>query len=89
MREEQMSLYNRRSDLLMQLDSMRPTSLDKAFVQDIADKLTNFNEESSTVFDMLVDNLAKDMENTNEDIDIAEADLLDFLQKNDAELEEG
>jgi len=28
------------------------------------------------------------MENTNEDIDIAEADLLDFLQKNDAELEE-
>jgi hypothetical protein len=38
---------------------------------------------------MLVDNLAKDMENTNEDIDIAEADLLDFLQKNDAELEVG
>jgi hypothetical protein len=28
------------------------------------------------------------MENTIEDIDIAEADLLDFLQKNDAELEE-
>jgi len=37
----------------------------------------------------LVINLARDMENTNEDIDIAEADLLDFLQKNDADLEEG
>jgi hypothetical protein len=89
MREEQMSLYNRRTDLLVQLDSVRPTLLDKDFVQDIADKLTNYNEESSTVFDMLVDNLARDMENTNEDIDIAEADLLDFLQKNDAELDEG
>jgi len=89
MREEQMSLYNRRSDLLMQLDSMRPTVLDKGFVQDIADKLANFNEESEAVLDTLVINLARDMENTNEDIDIAEADLLDFLQKNDADLEEG
>jgi len=79
MREEQMSLYNRRTDLLTQLDSSRPTILDKTFVQDIADKLTNYNEESSTVFDMLVDNLAKDMDNTNEDIDIAYADVLDFL----------
>lgn len=29
------------------------------------------------------------MENTNEDIDIAEYDLKDFLVKNDAQLEEG
>ena len=29
------------------------------------------------------------MENTNEDIDIAEFDLKDFLVKNDAQLEEG
>ena len=29
------------------------------------------------------------MENTNEDIDIAEFDLKDFLIKNDAQLEEG
>jgi hypothetical protein len=36
------------------------------------------------VFDKLVDSLAKDMENTNEDIDIAEFDLKDFIIKNDA-----
>lgn len=36
------------------------------------------------LFDRLADRLAKDMENTNEDIDIAEFDLKDFLIKNDA-----
>lgn len=36
-----------------------------------------------------MDRLAKDMENTNEDIDIAEFDLKDFLIKNDAQLDEG
>jgi len=39
------------------------------------------------VFDRLVDRLAKDMENTNEDIDIAEFDLKDFIIKNDAQIE--
>jgi hypothetical protein len=36
-----------------------------------------------------VSQLTKDMENTNEDIDIALYDLKDFIIKNDAELEEG
>jgi hypothetical protein len=40
------------------------------------------------VFDRLVDRLAKDMENTHEDIDLAEYDLKDFIIKNDAQLEE-
>ena len=51
--------------------------------------MRQFNEESSLLFDKLVDKLAKDMENTNEDIDIAEYDLKDFLVKNDAQLDEG
>jgi len=37
----------------------------------------------------LVSQLTKDMENTNEDIDIAAYDLKDFIVKNDAELDEG
>jgi hypothetical protein len=53
------------------------------------EKLRQFNEESSVVFDRLVDRLAKDMDNTNEDIDIAEYDLRDFIVKNDAQLPEG
>lgn len=51
--------------------------------------MNNLNEESSVVFDRLVDSLAKDMENTNEDIDLAEFDLRDFIIKNDAQLEPG
>lgn len=41
------------------------------------------------MFDDLVSNLTKDMENTNEDIDILIYDLKDFIIKNDAEIEEG
>lgn len=48
------------------------------------EELKNFNDESGVIFDRLADKLAKDMENTNEDIDIAEFDLKDFLIKNDA-----
>lgn len=51
--------------------------------------MRQFNDESSLLFDKLVDRLAKDMENTNEDVDIAAFDLKDFLIKNDAQLEEG
>lgn len=53
------------------------------------EQLKNFNDESGVIFDKLADKLGKDMENTNEDIDIAEFDLKDFLLKNDAQLEEG
>ena len=38
---------------------------------------------------MIIEAMTKDMENTNEDIDIALFDLKDFVIKNDAELEEG
>ena len=63
--------------------------LTKVYVSEIDEQLRNYNEASSNALDVLIDKLARDMENTNEDIDIAEADLLDFMQKNDAELEEG
>ena len=68
---------------------VRPTALMKKFIDDAEEKMRQFSEESSVMFDKLVDKLAKDMENTNEDIDIAEFDLKDFLIKNDAQLEEG
>ena len=51
--------------------------------------MKQFNDESGIIFDKLADKLAKDMENTNEDIDIAAFVLKDFLIKNDAQLEEG
>lgn len=83
-----MKLFDQRSEIIKHMEASRPTTLNKIFIQDLSDKLENFNEESSTMFDTMVDTLARDMENTNEDIDILEADLLDFCQKNDAELEE-
>lgn len=39
--------------------------------------------------DEIIIAISKDMENTNEDMDIAAEDLFDFLEKNGAILEEG
>lgn len=88
-RTEQMNLYQQRMKIIQELETVRPTALTKKFVDDLEEKVRNFSEESSVMFDKLVDKLAKDMENTNEDIDIAEFDLKDFMIKNDAQLEEG
>lgn len=53
-------------------------------MNNINEQLQSFNDESSIVFDSLVMELTKNMENTNEDIDKELADLKDFLIKNDA-----
>ena len=84
MKEEQQTLFEARLSIINDLNNQRPTEFSKKFVQDLEEKLRQFNDESSIVFDKLVDKLAKDMENTNEDIDIVEYDLKDFLIKNDA-----
>ena len=89
MKAEQHKLYNQRLSLIDQLNETHPKSLTKEFVSNVSDQLAQFNEESSIVFDSLVSQLTKDMENTNEDIDIALYDLKDFIVKNDAELDEG
>ena len=88
MREEQMTLYKQRMSVVTALDCCPPTEFTKKFVETKEEELKNFNDESGILFDKLADKLAKDMENTNEDIDIAEFDLKDFLIKNDAQLEE-
>lgn len=71
------------------MNETHPKFLTKELVSNVADQLAQYNEESSIVFDSLVSQLTKDMENTNEDIDIALYDLKDFILKNDAELPEG
>lgn len=76
-RDEQMTLFENRMKVLTALQSERPTNMTKQFVTQEEDKLRQFNEESSVIFDNLVDRIAKDMENTNEDIDILEFDLKD------------
>ena len=49
---------------------MHPRSLTKEFVNGLGDQLGNYNDESSVVFDSLFEELKRDMDNTNEDIDI-------------------
>lgn len=82
---EQQKLYDQRTHLILQISETHPTSLSKDFVNNINDQLQSFNDESSIVFDSLVMELTKSMENTNEDIDKALADLKDFLIKNNAQ----
>jgi len=88
-REEQRNLFDQRMSIIAELANCRPTQLTVTFVNQQEDKLRQYNDESSIVFDKLVESLAKDMENTNEDIDLAEYDLKDFIVKNDAQLPEG
>ena len=84
-----MALYNQRMSVLKGIETCPPTEFTKKFVEQQEETLKQYNDESGVIFDGLADKLAKDMENTNEDIDIAEFDLKDFLIKNDAQLEEG
>ena len=89
MKKEQEKLYDQRCDLIEQMNRTHPRDMTKDFINNIQEQLNTYNEESSIVFDNLVTKLTKDMENTNEDIDIALYDLKDFIIKNDAELEQG
>lgn len=89
MKREQEKLYDQRCDLIEQMNRTHPRDMTKDFINNIQEQLNTYNEESSIVFDTLVTKLTKDMENTNEDIDIALYDLKDFIIKNDAELEPG
>lgn len=83
-----MVLFKQRMSVVSAIDTCPQTEFTKKFVETKEEELKNFNDESGVIFDRLADKLAKDMENTNEDVDIAEFDLKDFLVKNDAQLEE-
>jgi cell division protein ZapA (FtsZ GTPase activity inhibitor) len=89
MKIEQQKLYDQRVALVEKLNITHPKNLTKDMVNNISETLNQHNDESSVIFDQLVHNLTKDMENTNEDIDIVLYDLKDFIIKNDAELDEG
>ena len=71
-------------DIIQQLAQKHPKSLTKEFVTNLSEQLNQFNDESTVLFDDFFNKLKEDMDNTNEDIDIALHDLKDFLIKNDA-----
>ena len=84
LKDEQIKIFNERMDLVNQLNSCQTPNLSKDFVNAIAEKLKQINDDAQNIFDDIVDKLNKDMENTNEDADLALYDLKDFLSKNDA-----
>ena len=66
-------------DLMRTLEETKVPHLSRDFVSGIDDRLKQTNDTAQSIFDKLVEELAKDMENTNEDADIALYDLKDFL----------
>lgn len=74
-KDEQKQIFELRLSLLQAVEVVRPTMLTEAFVNSLLEKMEQYNNESSLVFDSLVDKLVKDIENTNEDIGLAEYDL--------------
>ena len=65
--------------IITQLTERHPSKLTKDFVNGLSDQLSGFNDESGVLFDTLFEELKKDMDNTNEDIDILLHDLKDNL----------
>ncbi len=58
-------------------------------MQELIDELNKIDEDTQKIYDKYANDIKKDMENVNEDLDILVQDLRDFLIKNDAELIEG
>lgn len=58
-------------------------------MQELIDELNKIDEDTQKLYDKYANDIKKDMENVNEDLDILVQDLRDFLIKNDAELIEG
>lgn len=75
--------------LIGDLEQTSIPQLNKEYVSNVDDRLKQINDEAQSIFDKIVEELAKDMENTNEDLDIVLYDLKDFVLKNDAQLDEG
>lgn len=86
LKEEQLRIFTIRMDLIKQLEQSTIPQLTKDYIGQIDDRLKQINDDAQSIFDKIVEDLAKDMENTNEDADIAIYDLKDFLLKNDAQL---
>lgn len=84
-----MEVYEARMAKARELDSTDSKDLTKALVSQVEDEIKAINDDAEGTYDELVEALARDRENTNEDAEIALADLKDFLIKNDAILEEG
>ena len=81
---EQGRLFEQRMNIINNLAERHPQKLTKEFVNQLSESLAGYNDESAVVFDTLFEELKKDMDNTNEDIDILTADLKENLIKNDA-----
>ena len=89
LKEVQQKVFEDRLEQIKLLDSTPSVKMTKEFVGAVEDKMRQINDDAQATLDDIVMNLNKDMENTNEDADIAVYDLKDFLVKNDAQLEEG
>ena len=89
LKDEQLRVFGQRMEYVKQLEETASVKLTKDLVAQVEDKLRQLNDDAQSLFDEIVTNLNRDMENTNEDADIALFDLKDFLTKNDAQLEEG
>ena len=89
LREEQVRIYKSWHELLWRADNKDSFELTKQFVQELIDELNKIDEDTQKLYDKYANDIKKDMENVNEDLDILVQDLRDFLIKNDAELIEG
>ena len=89
MKDKQHAVFQLRLKKVNELAAMDASMLTKALATAVEEELRVLNDEAQEEFDRLAEALAKDMENSNEDMDLALLDLEDFLVKNDAQIDEG
>ena len=84
LKQRQVSVYEQRKVIVEQMVELETENVNKDIIEKFFNRLQELNDNVQAEMDKMVGLLNKDMENTNEDADIAFFDLKDFVLKNEA-----
>ena len=84
LKQRQVQVYEQRKVIVEQMVELETENVNKDIIEKFFNRLQELNENVQAEMDKMVGLLNKDMENTNEDADIAFFDLKDFVLKNEA-----
>jgi len=84
LKQRQVQVYEQRKVIVEQMVELETENVNKDIIEKFFNRLQELNDNVQAEMDKMVGLLNKDMENTNEDADIAFFDLKDFVLKNEA-----
>jgi hypothetical protein len=84
LKQRQVQVYEQRKVIVEQMVELETENVNKDIIEKFFNRLQELNDNVQAEMDKMVGLLNKDMENTNEDADLAFFDLKDFVLKNEA-----